>query len=216
MKRWVPLVGCVALAVGVIVVACDDGDKSTDGSPTAAIGATATPAPSATPRNVEARTGIPEIDTLIDALLVEPARDRRQALRPLFGSTQLRCSFRTDRVGQNPPCRVGEEEGQLVDTFEFDSCGTNLLRADDIDEVVILLASATLDAVYRPPAGAEEPADYLAIIYHVIGAERRAIQLRIRDGLIVAYLFSCTATPEDFAVTLGLTDAVYRAEEEEG
>jgi len=213
MKRWVPLVGCIALVVFAIAVACNDGETVIE-SPPAVIGATATAAPSATPRAAEARTGIPEIDALIDALLVEPARERRQALRPLFGSTQLTCSFRTDRVGQNPPCRIGEQEDQLVDAFEYDSCGANLLRADDIDDVVILLANATLDAVYRPSASAEGPGDYVAIIYHVIGSERRAAQLPIRDGRIIAYLYSCTATPEDFAATLGLTDAVYRAGDE--
>jgi len=107
---------------------------------------------------------------------------------------------------------VGEQEGDLVDAFRFDSCGTNLLRADDVSSVVVLLGSASLYAVYRPPARAEQPADYVAIIYQLIGGQPQATELPILDGRIISYLFSCTQTPADYVATLGLTDVVYQAE----
>lgn len=217
MRQWLLLpLGCIVLTTALLAPSCDGDKEDRNGpqSPTAEIGATATPAPSATPRDVEARTGIPEIDAFIDALLVEPARARREALRTFFGSTQQACSFRSDRVGQglNPPCRIGEEERQIVDAFRFDSCGTNLLRADAVDQPIILLGSASLYAVYRAPANAEQPADYIAIVYDEIGGEAQATQLPFLEGHIISYLFSCTQTPEDYIVALGLSDLVYQAE----
>ena len=213
MRRWMVLAwSCAVLALVPIALACSE-DEPLPESPTQVIGATARPAPTATPRVPEARTGIAEVDALIDALLVEPARERRQAVRPLFGFVQVSCSFASQLGSDNALCRPGEGEGQLVDAFEFDSCERQVLRSDEIDQVVILLASATMHTVYRAPPAMADSADYAAIVYDLAGDERRAAEVLLKDGRVLSYVYSCTSTPEEFAEALGLTDVVYEAEE---
>jgi hypothetical protein len=218
MRRGVYLL-CGLLVAALALAACDE-DKAPAQSPTPIVGATATPRPLATPLDAEPRTGVPEIDQLIAAMLVEPPRERREAIRPLLGSTQLACTFRTDLVNQGlkPPCRADEAEGDLVEAFSYDSCGLAQLRADEVDEVVILLGSAFMYGVYPPSAQTEEiaSADYAAIVYQVIGGEQQAVYLPIRDGRVVSYYHSCSQTPADYAASLGLSDPLYQAEDEGG
>lgn len=210
MRRWVLVASSCAMAVALVALACN-GDDSLPESPTQVIGATATPSGTATPRNPAVRTGVPEIDALIDALLVEPARARREAIRPLLGFTPVPCSFAPTQENPKPLCRAGEEEAQPVDAFSFDNCGVQYLRPDEVDRVVILLANSTMYAVYRAPAALAGSADYVAVVYDLAGNERQASELLLQGGRITSFVFSCTTTPEDFVSALGLTDVVYEA-----
>ena len=213
MRRWVlPAWGCTALLLVPLALACNGAGTSLPKSATLVINATATALPTATPRAPEARTGIAEVDTLIDALLVEPARARREALRPLLGFTPLPCTFASPQLDPQPVCRAGEQEAQPVDAFSFDNCGAQYLRPDELDFVVILLANSTTYAVYRAPESLAGSADYVAVVYDVTGNERVASELLLQSGRITSFVLSCTMPPEEFVEALGLTDVVYEAE----
>jgi hypothetical protein len=214
MRRWLPLAhGSAALFVVALALtlACN-GDNSAPASPTQVIGATATALPTSTPRSAAALTGVPEVDALIDALLVEPARSRREAIQPLFRFTSLPCTYAQTGGEPQPPCRTGEEQDTPVEVMAFDDCALQYLRADELNQVVILLANSSMYAVYRATDAYANSADYVAILYDLRGTERQASSVLLKDGGITSFALSCTMTPEDYVTSLQLTDVVYEAE----
>jgi hypothetical protein len=191
---------------------CND-EESVPESPTLVLGSTTTPPPTATPRTPEVITGIAEVDTLIDALQVEPVRARREALEPLLRFSPVPCSYAPTEGDPKPLCRAGEEQDQSVDVVTFDNCGFQYLRRDEAGPLIILLANSTLYAVYEAPEVAYSgTAEYIAILYDQTGADQRAANLLIHEGAITSYTDSCNMSPEDYITALQLTDVVYQAE----
>ena len=210
MKRWTA-VACGCALVLLIAAACSSSGSKHLTSPTVVIGETATPEPSVTPRSPQARTGIPEVDTFIDALQVEPPRARRQAIEALLGYQQIACSFLASSGTDAPMCHPGEQEGAPVAAFPYKSCSSQLLRPDQIESVLILLGSATLYAVYPSAGDFAQSADYVAIVYHAVGTDRQAAAVELKGGRITGYEYSCKQAPEQFVQTLGLGNPVYLA-----
>ena len=210
MKRWTA-VACGCALVLLIAAACSSSGSKHLTSPTVVIGATATPEPSVTPRSPQVRTGIPEVDTFIDALQVEPPRARRQAIQALISYQPFDCLAVAQQGSGQPQCRVGEQQGQPVQAFPYNSCVPEARRPDEIDAVVIQLAGATLYGVYKAPAN-QPNADYVGIVYHMVSGKQEAVEVDLQGGHIVAYTFSCTTTPAEFVQSLGLGSPVYQAE----
>ena len=215
MKRWTAI-ACAWAALALLVAACGGGGGGGGGStvapaPTISIGATTTPLPRATPRVPEVRSGIAQVDTFLDAMQVQPARDRRQAIASLIGYQPLPCSFIPTGDVSAATCRGGETEGTNVPTFAYKSCVWQYLRDDEIGTVLILLGSANIYAVYLPSDQIAPSAEYAVIIYHIVGGDQQqAALITLQGGLIFSYMFSCTSTPEAFVQELGLTDLVYQ------
>lgn len=210
MKRWTAI-ACSWAALALLAAACGGGGGSTaPPAPTIAIGPTAAPLPSATPRVPEVRSSIAQVDTLLDAMQVQPARARRQAIAGLIGYQQLPCSFTPTGDASAATCRGGETNGTNVPTFAYKSCASQFLRDDEIDTVLILLGSANIHAVYLPSDQITPSAEYAVIIYHIVDDQQQAAVITLQGGLIFSYISSCTSTPEAFVQELGLTDVVYQ------
>lgn len=210
MKRWAAIACACTLALLVTTACGGSSSKSHLTSPTVTIGATATPLPSATPRQAQAVTGIAQVDAFLGALQVEPARERRQAIEALIGYQQTPCSYIA--AAGAPTCRSGEQEGTPVGAFPYKSCNYQFLRPDEIESVLILLAGATVYAVYPPAGDFAQSAEYVAIVYQTANAEQQAAAVELKGGHITSYIYSCTQTPKDYVQSFGLQDPLYQAQ----
>ena len=212
-------VAAFALVVAV-ASACDGGDK---GEPTA----TATVAPTTTPAATgdltatpaatgeatvsTGRTGIPELDAFIDALIADHGKKETPALAALIGFTQIPCTTTPEGIGGPPLCQLNEEEGELVEVFSYGACEGEYLRPHQIDRVLNLLAGAELYAIYRPSAGGRYSGDYVAVVTDTAAERERtglAWAVEIDDGKIVGLSFSCAAEPEEFVQQFAPEDVV--------
>ncbi len=211
MKRWAAIACACTLALLVTTACGGSSSKPHLTSPTVAIGVTATPLPSATPRHAQAVTGIAQVDAFLSALQVEPASERRQAIETFIAYQRIGCTALPQQGSGQPVCRVGEQAGQLVEAFPYNSCQAEARRPDEINDVVVLLAGSALYAVYKAPASVPT-ADYVAIIYNLVGGQQQAAEVDMQGGHIVAYTFSCRKTSADFVQSLGLQDPLYQAQ----
>ena len=93
MKPRTVILSVAALAVFALVSACDDGEEAAP-TPTApateAATATAPATPPLTPPT--GRTGIPELDAVIDAMITDHGQKETPALAALIGFTQSHAS----------------------------------------------------------------------------------------------------------------------------
>jgi hypothetical protein len=126
------------------------------------------------------RTGIEEVDRILDA------SGDVQMLRSLIQFTPAKCT-RREGLGGPPKCRENETEGTPVDVLPFLGPEGSFLRRDEIEKWPGFEVSG-LYAIYEVSAKAysEEyyPAGQYAILF--IGKENQpAISLRVSKGGIV-------------------------------
>jgi hypothetical protein len=136
--------------------------------------------PTATVHPLTIRTGIAEIDRVLEA-----SGDVQQ-LRSLVQFTSTKCT-RLDGLGGPPKCRSGEGEGALVDVLPFLGPEGSFLRKDELRNWQGFEA-AGIFAIYEvsPDAFSDEnyPSGQYAILF--VGQEKQpAVSLRVRDGKIV-------------------------------
>lgn len=216
--RSAELVCAVALgSVLILAAACGDDDNGDGGRPaisTATAATTITPRPSPTP--LPGRTGIPELDAFIDALIADHGEKETPALAALIGFTQIACTATpVEALGGPPPCQLNEEDGELVDVFPQGVCEGQLLRPHEIDRVLTILADTQLYAIYRPSAGGRYSGDYVAVVTDTAAeGTGLASAVEIDDGKIVGLSFSCAAGPEEFVQQFAPEDVVLPPEAE--
>ena len=126
------------------------------------------------------RTGIEEIDRILDA-----SADVRK-LRSLIQFTSTRCT-KLDGLGGPPKCLQGEEEGTPVEVLSFLGPEGSYLRKSEIGNWQGFEVSG-IYAIYKVSSNAysdeNNPAGHYAILF--VGKENQpAISLRVRDGRIV-------------------------------
>ena len=175
MQRYFQFTFALLLIAGV--AAC---------SPEMATTATLQPALTETYHPLTTRTGIEEIDRILDA------SGDVQKLRSLIQFTSTQCTKR-DGLGGPPKCLQDEEEGAPVEVVPFLGPEGSFLRKDEIQNWQGFEASG-LYAIYEVSSSAFSDQNYPAGQYAIVfvGKDNQpAISLRISNGRIVRvdYIF---------------------------
>jgi len=127
-----------------------------------------------------ARTGIEEIDPVLDAV------GDIQKLRALVQLTATRCT-KQEGLGGPPKCLPGEREGTPVDVLPFLGPEGHFIRGTELNDWQGFDTSG-IYAIYEVSSGAYSdenyPAGNVAILF--VGKENQpSIALNIRDGRVV-------------------------------
>jgi len=169
MKGYIHSISMIFLIMGI--AAC-----------TPIIAATSTLSPTLTERYypLTTRTGIEEIDRILDA------SGDLQKLRSLIRFTSTRCT-KLDGLGGPPKCLQGEQEGTPVEVLPFLGPEGSFLRKNEIKNWQGFEASG-IYAIYEISSGAfsdeNYPAGQFAILFG--GKENQpAVSLHISAGRIV-------------------------------
>lgn len=210
-----------ALAALLALAACGDGEEQPKATPSPATAATATRAATAAATiattQPSGRTGVAELDPVIDALLSKDAK----TIRPLIVFTSVPCTTAVG-MGGPPKCPQGQTDGHLVDVFYSGVCEGEYKTPGAEEGIAQGLAQSTLYAVYRVPADFRYAelgflAEYVAIISRPAikatepatrNIEDAATLVLINHGRITGTVFSCALPPAQYVEQLGLTDAV--------
>lgn len=142
---------------------------------------------------LDTRTGIEEIDVVLDAIANADIKKQRA----LINYTTAPCTF-AEGLGGPPKCREAETEGTEVKVLPFLGPEGSYLREDESIEWGGVQATA-IYAIYRVSENVKveqyNPAGEYAIIF-VRSAHWPAVSVRVHDGGIarVDYLFD--ASPE--------------------
>ena len=120
MLRLTVLAVCLA-AVVFVLLTCGGGSSGPTVGPTQTALPTATDVPSGT------RTGIPEIDTMLDGVF----SGDEEAVRTLIGYTPTACATNPEGIGSPPQCLGEETEGSFADVFAVGYCHGVYVRPED-------------------------------------------------------------------------------------
>lgn len=204
MKRSGSVLAVIALAAVLALASACDGDGVAEPTATAPVaGPTATTAATGEPTS---RTGIAELDQVIDTLRSHD----REALRQLIRFTKFACTATPPEPGSPPGCAQGEQHGDLVDIFPLSRCEGEPLRPGFIDVALDILAQSSLYAVYRAPPDHPFADEYVAVIAGSSATlwPGKAWEVAIDEGRIVGLFFSCVLTPEELIDLRQLEDVV--------
>jgi len=210
MKPRTVILSVAALAVFALVSACDDGEEAAPTPTAPATEAATATAPATAPLTPPTgRTGIPELDAVIDAMVTDHGQKETPALAALIGFTQVPCITTPQDVGGPPLCELNEEDGELVEVFEYGACEGEYLRPHQIDRVLTILAQSSLYAVYRAPPDHPFADEYVVVIADD-SPDRAGLawEVEVESGRIVSLHFSCAAPPEELVELRHLEDAL--------
>lgn len=208
MIRWNLLLAAGMVAAVAAGIACGGEEtESLVSSPTAAPSPTREPEPSPTPTAGGRATGIPELDTVIEALRSgDPAR-----VRSVVGYVRVPCEVEPQGTGAPPACRPGEPDGTPVEVFQGAQCEGFYIRPDEMDETLETIAGLPLDlyAVFEAD-GRWPEGDYVALFATDIldRPEPDAVAATIADERMVGFHFGCAMTPESYLEFYRVTEFV--------
>ncbi len=136
----------------------------------------------------DTRTGIDEVDLVIDAFLDQDMDARLDLIRLTISA----CTT-ADGLGGPPKCQTGEEEGTLVEAFPVSSGEGTHVRPENISKVFAFTVRGLL-AVYRVPADAYQAEYWPAGEYGVVftsedGEIPQAIIVLVENDQIVRLEF---------------------------
>ena len=179
------------LLVLLLISAC-----SPIAAPTAEESATTEPESTSTTEkyhSLDTRTGIAEIDTVLEAV----ESNDPQKLRDAIHYSTLACKT-VNALGGPPPCHEGEAEGTLVEALPILGSEGGHLRKEDIKDSFVLDVT-DLYAVYRVSEKVFSDANYPKGDYGVIlvGADNSSnVFLQIKAGGIVRFDFVMNDSPD--------------------
>ncbi len=191
---------CAVVVVAAVAVACGDGDTA-PASPSSAPGGEETQASSPTPvlgdkeRQVPERTGIAELDAIIDGFVFSGTKP----LWPLLRYTILPCTH-AGGLGGPPRCRPDQEEGTPVEVMPVSTCELEWLRPHEFERMLTGLVQDDLYGVYRATPDVRFPGEYVIVLTQPQAddpAKGMATDVIVKDGRIVGVDFSCVLTPEE-------------------
>lgn len=225
-QRWLV---CALVLLGVALGAAACGDDNGEVAPTADVGPTATSESTAEPSPTSPetatpsvrRTGIPEVDAVLDAVEsgeIEPVVEL----------------VRFESIPCEPPgsalevaCKPDEPTGAPVEVVLSSSCeGDLFLRREEIDDSY--LGNLRVHAIYQAPPGFDRrfqslrDGDYVAVFERPTGGLWPTRAFVIDQGEVVQVLPAfiipeesfCAGTPKDFVHAMGLTEAILPPVEE--
>ena len=193
MKVYSQIIGL--LLVLVLISSCAPAITATEET------ATVKPQPTSTENyhSLDTRTGIEEIDTVLEA--VESSDP--QNLRDQIHYSTLAC-MTVNALGGPPPCQEGEAEGTLVEVLPILASEGGHLRKDDIKDSFVLDVT-DLYAVYRISENMFSDANYPKGDYGVIlvGADNSSnVVLHIKESSIVRIDYLMDISPDPLANAL--------------
>ena len=205
---------CAVVVVAAVAVACGDGD-SAPASPSPAPGGEETQASSPTPvlgdkeTNIPERTGIAELDAIIDGFVVSSTKP----LWPLLRYQTLPCS-KTSGIGERPKCRADQDEGAPVEVMPFSGCEFGLYRPHEFERVLADLVEDDLYGVYRATPELRFPGEYVLVLsreslYPETEPPVIAIEVSVDEGRIVGVNATCFLTPEEAVEMNGLGEPLF-------
>lgn len=154
------------------------------------------------------RTGIPELDAVIDFLRLGDSKAMQQAARQLVGFTEVACTTTPQGIGSPPECQLNEEDGELVDVFPVSTCEFQYVRPHEINSVLSLLADSTLYAVYPATLEVRFPGEHVVVLVRSLEEMDVATEVVSDEGRIVGVNFTCALTPEALVEQHQLEDAL--------
>ena len=143
--------------------------------------------------SLDTRTGIAEIDTVLEAV----ASNDPQKLRDAIHYSTLACKT-VNALGGPPPCQEGEAEGTLVEALPILGSEGGHLRKEDIQDSFVLDVTG-LYAVYRVSEQVFSDANYPKGDYGVIliGTDNSSnVVLQIKEGGILRIDFVMNDSPD--------------------
>jgi len=187
MLRIFQIIGIILLALGL--AACSS-------LPPAAqeVASTFQATPTVETHPLSTRTGMQEIDQVLDVV----ASGDAEGLRALVQFTSAECTLQ-EGLGGPPKCRAGEAEGTPVDVLPFLGPEGSFLRKDEIGNWPGIEVSG-LYAIYEVAAKIDSDENYPAGEYAVLlvgQGNEPAISLRLRDGKILRVDFLLDHSPEE-------------------
>lgn len=205
---------CAVVVVAAIAVACGDGD-SAPASPSPAPGDGETPAPTATfvlgdkERQVPERTGIAELDAIIDGFVLHDTK----TLLPHLRYQMLPCT-KTSGIGEQPKCRADQEQGAPVEVMPVSTCELELLRPHEFEQRLTGLVQDDLYGVYRATPDLRFPGEYVIVLSRESGDPETeppviAIEASVDEGRIVGVNATCFLTPEEAVEMHGLGEPLF-------
>ena len=186
----------VAVCLAVLAFACDDGDGGPNPTPEPTSTLVHTQAPDNT------RTGIPDLDNVLDALFSGDAA----AIQALVAFTPVPCEIEPIGLGPPPTCRADEPEGTLVDVFPHAYCEGVYIRPEDMDGRYASLANpdGVLYAVYHGSESFSPSGEFVVVFPNRISSRPGiALAAAITGGRIVGSYSGCGGTPEEFVTEFG-------------
>ena len=166
--------------------------------------------PTATVEETARRTGIDDIDAILDA--VESGEPDR--VLPFLRYTQIPCQ--PPETGPHPfACGPEQAPGSPVDVIPVSLCEESAMGRNDLDFYLrTYMVDPSLYGVYRAPPAFEPPAQYVAVFSKAPHAWTEVLAIAIDEGEIVKIFFAlvspsgCAQTPATVVRGLGLEDAV--------
>ncbi len=186
-------IGLLAFAVllATLALACGESGSGT-GTPSAE-----SPTPAVSPKvpEVPERTGIAELDAIIDGFMLHDTKTLLLHLR----YSVLPCGVEPG-MGGSPPCRADQEMGTPVEVMSLSSCEFGYYRPHEFELLLPLFAVQGIYGVYQATPEVRFPGDYVIVLTQPQvddPAKEMATDVIVKDGRIVGVDFSCVLTPEE-------------------
>jgi hypothetical protein len=146
------------------------------------------------------RTGIPEVDTIIDSVLNKDI----ERLRGLIGYLSLECGT-LDELGGPPRCEEGEPEGTLVQAFPVGGAEGHYAREETIDSTLEFITQVKgLAAVYQftaePNQGGWPAGDYRLVFLPEEEGPITFLTLGVGEGKIVILEYRYNASLDEISL----------------
>ncbi len=193
---------CIVLLLAAVAVACGDGDTS-PASPSPAPGSEETQASSPTPvlgdkeTNIPERTGVAELDAIIDGFILHDTK----TLLPHLRYSVLPCGVKPGMSG-SPPCRADQETGTPVEVMPFSGCEFGYYRPHEFELILAEVVQDDLYGVYRATPDVRFPGEYVIVLFREsVDPETEppviAIEVSVDEGRIVGVNATCFLPPEE-------------------
>jgi hypothetical protein len=182
MERSVQTVCLILLALAMI--ACSAATSATQES---------TPTPSEGFYPFTTKTGIEEVDTIIETI----ASGDAQMLRSLIQFTDTKCT-KAEGMGGPPKCRAGEAEGMPVEVLPILGPEGHFFYKEEIEEWTGVEADGVY-AIYQVSSEVYSEPEFPAGKYAVMFVDKRSpaiISLRLDNGQIVRVDYILDLSPE--------------------
>jgi hypothetical protein len=214
MRRLL-LTGAVALAV-LALAACGDSDAdSPTPTPTPPAGFTpaideGSPEPSPKVEPVPERTGVEELDPIIEAFILQDMK----SLLPQLRYQTLGCGL-TPGVGGSPPCRPDQDLGALVDAMPVSACEFGYYLPHEFEAFFAPFLQQEVYGVYEATPQVRFPGDYVIVLTRPRPDDpslQIAMELTVKDGRVVGVHSGCPATPEELVAEHRLGEPLWAPE----
>lgn len=140
------------------------------------------------------RTGVPEVDRIIEAILNQDV----DALAGLVRYQQEECSTSdSSDIPEPPRCKAGQADGSLVDVFLSGACKPSYVTREEVPDFLSLNVGETelsVYAVYRTESNPGLDWDHRIVFHGPEGREDvRGAEIGVENGGIASFTFPCSS-----------------------